>query len=304
MSDEHPPAHAATRHRADDFLAPVLFTLVARVRSEAERVAGNGVTRGRGAPHDPDAIHDFRVALRRLRTALRPARRVFGRRHVVALGDELRRYAQATGALRDEEVLRETLAELDLPERARTELAAWLVQRARQERARRRNVGALLGAKDELAAGGLTLGEVLARLERRLGHRPEEERAARALAERALEDAANDIANRVDAPPSDPTAMHDLRIRYKRLRYIAELFAPLLGERTGTVAKEAARMQKHLGELHDLDEALVRIRRARSLSDATRGAVRRALARARAHRSRGIAAELAEARGILREGKA
>jgi CHAD domain-containing protein len=304
MRHDRPTAGLPIEHRAEDFLAPLLLMLVARVRSEAERVAGQSAARGRGAFPDTDAIHDFRVALRRLRTALRPARRVFGRRHVVALGDELRRYAQATGALRDEEVLRETLAELHLPERAHTELGAWLVQRAGQERARRRNVSALVGAKDELAAGGPTLDEVLARLERLLGHRPDEERAARGLAERALEDAADDVADHVDARPSDPSAMHDLRIRYKRLRYIAELFAPLLGERSQTVAKEAARMQKHLGELHDLDEALARVRRARSLSDATRGAVRRALARARAHCSRGIAAHLAEACGLLREVKA
>jgi CHAD domain-containing protein len=275
--------------------------MVARVRVEAGRVASHGPREGRAAAPDPEAIHDFRVALRRLRTALRPARRVFGKRHVVELAGELRRYAQVTGALRDEEVLRETLRELELPERVRTELASWLVQRGRQERARRRNVGALIGAMGELAGTQPTLGDVLARLERRLGRRSQDEHAARALAERAVEVAAHDVAERLRAPTSDSVAMHELRIRYKRLRYTAEIFAPLLGDRAAEVAKEAARMQKHLGQLHDLDEALTRIRRARSLSDPTRGAVRRALARVRAHCSRGIAKDLAAAHHIVRE---
>ena len=78
---------------------------------------------------------------------LRPARRLYGARHLRAIiGGELRRYAHATGALRDEEVLRETLgATSSLPARgARGARHAWLVQRARQERVRRRRVGALI----------------------------------------------------------------------------------------------------------------------------------------------------------------
>jgi CHAD domain-containing protein len=302
MSDESATAVPNIASRADDFLAPLLFGMVSRVRVEAQRVASHGPREGpRATTPDPEAIHDFRVALRRLRTALRPARTVFGKRHVGVLAGELRRYAQVTGALRDEEVLRETLRELHLPDRARAELASWLLQRGRHERARRRNVGALIGALDPIAARGLTLGDVLARLERRLGRRCPDEHAARALAERALETAARDVAERLRAPTSDSIAMHELRIRYKRLRYTAEIFAPLLGERASEVAKEAARMQKHLGELHDLDEALTRIRRARSLSDPTRGSVRRALARVRAHCSRGIAKDLAAAHHLVRD---
>jgi CHAD domain-containing protein len=115
---------------------------------------------------------------------------------------------------------------------------------------------------------------------------------------------------------ADGEAMHTLRIRFKRLRYTAELFGPLL-ERTGTDAgagadagtdagagtgrdgtlaadaprlwargvaadaKHAARMQKRLGELHDIDVALQRTARAWGLDAATRAALAEALRAAR-----------------------
>ncbi len=229
----------AAKGRADDFLAPVLFALVARVRAEAERVATQAPLR-RGPNGDPEAIHDLRVAMRRLRTVLRPARGLFGKRHVGALGDDLRRFARATGALRDEEVLCETLAALELPERARKDVTTWLALRARRERALRRRVAALIACKDPVLAGGPTLGEVLGGLERRLGHRKRHAPGATEMAETALGDAAAGVAELLEARPSDPAAMHELRIRYKRLRYTAELFAPVLGEAAMVVAKESA----------------------------------------------------------------
>jgi CHAD domain-containing protein len=283
------PPEARGERRAADFLTPVLFALVAAVRRESARVGSAG-----GAS-DPEAIHDFRVALRRLRTVLRPARALYGKRRLREIGDELRRFAQATGALRDEEVLRETLAGLDLPGPARARLDAWLVQRSRQERARRRQVSALIASVDPHPAGEPTLGDALAHLERRLGRR-REDLGASALAEAALEDASAGVAALLGGSASDIAGMHALRIRYKRLRYTAELFAPILGERATALAKGAARMQKRLGELHDLDEALARVRRARALSSPTRATVGRALHAARTRRSAAIARDLVDER--------
>jgi CHAD domain-containing protein len=67
--------------------------------------------------------------------------------------------------------------------------------------------------------------------------------------------------------------MHALRIRFKRLRYAADLFEPVLGEHAALLSRQAARMQKRLGELHDVDEALVRIGRAWGLAPRPRAAV-------------------------------
>ena len=299
-------AEAHTDRRADDFLAPVLFGLVAAVRDGASRTS---------APDDAEAIHDYRVALRRLRTALRPARRLYGKRRTRELSAELRRFAQATSALRDEEVLREILTALDLPSRSRGELDAWLVQRARQERARRRDAIAQIapGATRPRSRGpapGMeapppppvpSLAETLAHLERRLHRRRlhASPAGAVALAEETLAAAAADVDALLGGHVHDAPAMHALRIRYKRLRYAAEIFAPLLGDRAAAVASASARMQKRLGELHDLEQAMVRIRRARGLPAGTRAAVVRALTRARKRQRERVERDLVEERRRL-----
>jgi CHAD domain-containing protein len=270
--------------------------MIALVRETAGRVAASG---GPAGASDPEAIHDFRVALRRLRTALRPARAIFGKRRLREIGGELRRFAQASGALRDEEVLRETLTALAVSPRARAELDVWLVQRARQERTRRRQMVVLLAHP---LPGAPTLDDALVHLERRLGRRRHEEIGARALAEGAIAAASAAVAARAaEVSAADVAGMHELRILFKRLRYTAELFEPLLGERAAAIAKRAARMQKRLGELHDLDEALLRISRARTLSEPASAAVRRALLKARARSAeratRDLAGDRADQRG-------
>jgi CHAD domain-containing protein len=289
----------AARHRhAHDFLAPALFALIAEVRRARDRVAA---TAGRGHDErDPEAIHDFRVALRRLRTVLRPARRVFGKRRLVEIGAELRRFAQATGTLRDEEVLRETLGALTLPPRAQAELSAWLVQRARQERVRRRAAVALLLAPDGPA--GPSLGTALAHLERRLGRRRREDLAATDLAAATAAAALSDVRALATADRRDAAAMHALRIGFKRLRYAVELFTPILGEPAAGAARAAARMQKRLGELHDVDEALLRVARARGLSASAARAVHRGLVRARHEAARRVHRDLDEALGRVVSG--
>jgi CHAD domain-containing protein len=291
------PAPPPSVRQAHDFLAPALYAMIAEVRRAQDRVAETRGTAGR----DPEAIHDFRVALRRLRTVLRPARRVFGKRRLREIGGELRRFAQATGALRDEEVLRETLGALSLPARAQAELTAWLAQRARQERVRRRAVVAVLLSRDGPA--GPSLGTALAHLERRIGRRRREAMPAEDLAAAACARAFAEVRALAGAPAGDVAAMHALRIQFKRLRYTAELFAPVLGERAEAVVKSAARMQKRLGELHDVDEALLRVGRARGLSEAGSAALRRALLKARreaVRRARGaLGEELAKIAAIL-----
>jgi CHAD domain-containing protein len=289
MSPRGTPPEA---RRAHDMLAPELFALIGSARHASERVLATG----KGEAGDPEAIHDLRVAIRRLRTALRPARRVYGKRRIREISSDLGRFAQATGALRDEEVLREILGALELPARARAELDAWLSQRSRQERSRRRAVVALIAARGEDGAGA-QLGPTLARLERRLAHRDPREIPAATLAEEATFAAIAGVRELAHAPSTDASAMHALRIRFKRLRYTAELFAPVLPAPVAALSKPAARMQKRLGELHDLDEALVRVGRARSLSEPAAAAVRRALVRARVKAGERVARDLREELG-------
>jgi CHAD domain-containing protein len=265
-----------------DVLAPRLRELAARASAERGRVVASILTRT-GAPDD-EAVHDFRVALRRLRSLLRPARALYGEQRTRAVERELRDVAATTGALRDEEVLRETLSALALAPRTRATVVRWLASREKRERAQRRSVARGLAGPvgERLTRAVEALDALLAR--------PKRELSTGRLARRVLRALARQIGALAREPVADVVAMHELRIRWKRARYFCELL-----ERVGApiaLAKPAAQLQKRLGELHDLDEAVVRVRRARSLSRRAQHAVLVALGRARATVAAALAPEL------------
>ena len=53
--------------------------------------------------------------------------------------------------------------------------------------------------------------------------------------------------------PFEVEPLHRMRIKAKRLRYAIELFAQCWGEPVAPYASEIAKLQQHLGELHDCD---------------------------------------------------
>ncbi|WP_437928229.1 CHAD domain-containing protein [Sorangium sp. So ce291] len=310
---------------AAEFLGPVLLSHIERVRADAQRVVATSA-QGEDAEPDVEAVHDFRVSLRRLRTLLKPARRIYGKRRLGPIADGLREFARATGALRDEEVLRETLTALELGEEARTAVDAWVARRSHREHEARAHIVELLRqdrpgdaaapladapASDaaaapladdaaaplaRLPAAGeqLRLEPHLARLERRIGRRKVKRRGARALARRAIGDALDDVRALATSDPNDGAAMHALRIRFKRLRYSAETFSPLFGEPAERTARSASRLQRRLGQLHDVDEALAQMRDAEGLSPEERAAVAEALGAERARLAHKATEELAQ----------
>lgn len=61
--------------------------------------------------------------------------------------------------------------------------------------------------------------------------------------------------------PADARALHDLRIAAKRLRYVLEVAAkPCFGPYAAEATARAKALQSLLGELHDCDVALPRVR--------------------------------------------
>lgn len=60
--------------------------------------------------------------------------------------------------------------------------------------------------------------------------------------------------------PDEVEALHDMRIAAKRVRYVLELGEPALGPAAKEGAKQARRLQDLLGEIHDCDEAVPRVR--------------------------------------------
>src|SRR5215472_10095448 len=112
---------------AGPYLAARLRALDARLREVAPRVLSSSSSKS--------AVHDLRVALRRTRTVLEVSRRIFGRFRSDEVRRLLRDVQQATGALRDEEVLLDLVDSLPVSDPS---VQAWLTSRRRRERRLRR----------------------------------------------------------------------------------------------------------------------------------------------------------------------
>ncbi len=207
---------------------------------------------------DDEAIHDMRVALRRLRVVLKIARPIFGRFHVNAIRASFTRVHRASGALRDEEVLRETLSDLHV---ASTELDAWMARRAAREELLH---GIVL---KRLRAGDLRNPMRMLRALLALPVAPKRRRTLVSFARKVASRAQVDVQKRRDADPNDALALHELRIAYKGLRYTTEIFRDALPLDVSALAHSSERFQKRLGEIHDLDVARVVISRARNIDD-------------------------------------
>lgn len=220
---------------------------------------------------DDEAIHDMRVALRRLRVVLKVARPLFGRYHIDTIRDAFTRVHRASGALRDEEVLRETLMGLDV---ASAELDGWMARRAAREASLRALV------EKRLRAGDLRRPMRLLRALLALPVAPKRRRTLAPFARKIVLSARKEVDSHRETDPANAPALHELRIMYKRLRYSAEIFEAALPLDLGALAEPAERFQKRLGDIHDLDVARAVIARARNLED-VKGRLQHAIAEAR-----------------------
>jgi len=256
-------------------------------------------------PPDTEAVHDFRVALRRSRTMLRIGRILWSTKQTARLEEELRYYAQATGTLRDDEVLRDLLASLPVADEVRAQIDAWLTKRARTGKAHQRSILRFVKdgpsgrkAKSENGKPIRPLPIVLDKLERLLSMEPKAPWTVMELAIEAVGKAARDVRKAAGAGVHQTVEMHALRIREKRLRYTAELFADVLGEDGKHIVAHATRMQRRLGDLHDVDEAITTIKRARGLDKPTKQALVTALGHARNACAAKVEPHLTEARAL------
>jgi CHAD domain-containing protein len=269
-------AHGRDRStRAGAFLAAKLGALDEQLAASLPRVLGET---------DDEAIHDLRVAIRRLRTILRIARPVYGR----FLADAVRRaftdIQRATGALRDEEVLGETLSGIDLDE---VHFVAWRARRRARERMLRREVIAHLRSGELDQARRMLAALVV------LPVRPGRDADLGKFARRAVERARREVEKDRDCSTTDAAGLHALRIAYKNLRYAAEILAEALPADLAAMAKPAAHFQKRLGEIHDVDMALLAVGRARGLPPRTQSRILRMLERLRDKRVSKYVADMA-----------
>ncbi|MGW0117103.1 CYTH and CHAD domain-containing protein [Streptomyces sp. NPDC003327] len=204
----------------------------------------------------PDALHQLRVACRRLRSAFKSYRRVLDRTATDPLGEELKWLAGELGVARDQEVLDERL-------RARVdELPDTLVLGPVRARLRRRDAARGRNARERALAAldSDRYLHLLARLDAYV--------AAPALRKAAGRDAARVLARAVRkdhdrlgarieralalAPGEQrDLALHEARKAAKRARYAADAARPTLGKPAERLAKRVKAVQSLLGEHQD-----------------------------------------------------
>ena len=205
---------------------------------------------------EPDAVHQMRVATRRLRSMLSSFGQVLRRDELGPLAGELKWLGDVLGAARDAEVLdahlRDALEHLP-PELVMGPVAARVrVHFAPVEADARAAVLKaldsdryleLLGGLDRLIAdpplapeAGRPAAEVLPRAARRI---------RRGLRRRILR------AARTPAGPDRDAALHEARKAAKHARYSAEAVSPAFGKPARRFARRVKKVQSVLGEHHD-----------------------------------------------------
>jgi CHAD domain-containing protein len=200
-----------------------------------------------------DAVHQMRVACRRLRSALSSFRRVLDRDATTELADELRWLGAELSPARDTEVLKDLLdkqvaeqpSELVMGP-VRPSLTAYF---ARQEVDARKKAAAALDSPRYVA--------LLRALDKLLVDPPLTDKAtrkARPELKHAILRAARRLKRAVDAlaAASDRNAaLHEVRKMAKQARYTGEAAAPAVGKRVKAWAKAAKKIQSTLGDHHD-----------------------------------------------------
>jgi CHAD domain-containing protein len=199
---------------------------------------------------DPEALHQARVATRRLRSDLRTFGPLLDEQWVSSLRDELRWLGGSLGTVRDIDVLTlrlETTSE-QLPKSDRYAVHVIMTMLGAERKRRRRALGE---ATDQDRYLDLLDRMVEAANAPRL--LPRSERAPRDVLLELVRDPFEWLRQTVLELPDQPADadLHRIRIRAKRVRYAAEAVAPMVGKKALRFAAAAAALQDTLGELQD-----------------------------------------------------
>ena len=221
----------------------------------------------------PDAVHQLRVAARRIRSALATFRKLADPNVTRSLRSELQWLAGTVGEARDNEVMQARLLDLigaEPPDLLMGPVARQIEKHfeAAAHSARAKGLAALRSARyfrlldsldaflreppltDTAGKDALqTVGRLLSKERKRL------KKEVRAL-------------DTDSVSPATDAALHEVRKSAKRLRYAAEAAVPVFGKRATTLARAAEEIQESLGDHHD---SVVTRDRLRELAASHRG---------------------------------
>jgi CHAD domain-containing protein len=199
---------------------------------------------------DPEAVHQARVATRRIRSTLRTFSKLLDEEWTDRLRADLKWLANLLGQVRDTDVLLERFADhlADLPaddQKAGRRLLARLSEQ--RDQARRRLLGAMAQAKyaqllDDLVAAAAAPALLPG------ADRPAAE-VTPPLVHKPWKKLRKEVRKAGDDPPDEE--LHQIRIRAKRARYAAEAVEPVFGKPAERFADAIADIQSVLGDHQD-----------------------------------------------------
>ena len=202
-----------------------------------------------------DAVHDFRVALRRCRSLAAAVAEIDPHPDWKELRDCARKVFRSMGELRDAQIMEAWLRELCTQDDVGK--SALMESLKREQEAAQVKALHLSGKFDE------TRWRELARtLRARLRKIPPDGDAARCLALERLEEAKELHRRALRTEKARP--WHELRIGLKRFRYTLELLVPSLHIKWIDSLK---RVQDVLGDIHDLDMLLEKFSESQAASN-------------------------------------
>lgn len=213
---------------------------------------------------DIEDVHDMRVSIRRMRSAMRLLEPYFKQKAIAPYMRRLRKIGQTLGSVRDLDVL---IADLQkyaegLPEESVTALAPVLDKLERRRISARERLnnaldrGAYRRFVQDFAAFLTTPGKGTYKDENGVV-RPMQVRHV--LPEMIYRHLGTVRAYDAVIDDADLTTMHALRIEFKRLRYVVSLFGEVLGSSAADFITELKTIQDYLGRLNDLTVARERL---------------------------------------------
>ncbi len=208
---------------------------------------------------DIEGVHAMRVATRRLRSALRDFLPLLKKRPLRKVRKNLKRIADALGAVRDQDVAILALENLQaaaaidqINEQIKEGIEKLLVERRTVREKAQTNLIQTLDADDlaKLQQDFTAALDKAVKKNKRTRVDSFNEAGREAVADSLWE--LSDLGVCV-YEPFNVEKLHEMRIAAKRLRYAVELFTACWGERIAPFAIEIAEMQSFLGEVHDCD---------------------------------------------------
>ena len=226
------------------------------LRFHFERMLSNEDDTRKG--EDIEALHHMRVATRRQRAAFRIVAPCFKRKSVGAFRDELRALADRLGAVRDLDVLIESAE--GYRSSLRREAAAAFTPLVEEWQGRRDDARhALLRHLDSDEYRDFTeryrefLSSPGTGVKGGADPTPHPQQVRHVLPAEVWEHYGRVRAYEAVMTWASIETIHSLRIEAKRLRYLLEFFAEVLGSGLSGAVESLVRLQDHIGELHDAD---------------------------------------------------